>query len=77
MLTKTEEKILQFLIHGQLNKEIADACCISELTVKKHLTNIYRKLKVRNRSEAIVYLKDDQLRPLPKTPAFSAEKQNS
>lgn len=52
-LSHREFEILQELFRGKLNKEIACALYISEDTVKKHLKNIYRKLNVRNRLEAV------------------------
>jgi NarL family two-component system response regulator LiaR len=55
MLTKREEEILELLTAGKLNKEIADKLHISIDTVKKHLKNIYKKLDVRNRTEAVTH----------------------
>ena len=52
-LTKSELEILEFLAKGLLYKEIADKKCISIETVKKHISNIYRKLQVNNKVEAV------------------------
>lgn len=52
-LTKREEEIIQLLSLGLLYKEIADKIFISIDTVKKHVGNIYRKLHVNNKVEAI------------------------
>ncbi len=52
-LTKREQEILELLSQGFLYKEIADQKCISMDTVKKHVGNIYRKLHVSNKVEAI------------------------
>ena len=52
-LTKSELDILEFLAKGFLYKEIADKKCISIDTVKKHISNIYRKLHVNNTVEAV------------------------
>ncbi|WP_100076502.1 response regulator transcription factor [Chryseobacterium camelliae] len=52
-LTDREKEILQLLSQGLLYKEIADQKCISMDTVKKHVGNIYRKLHVSNKVEAI------------------------
>lgn len=52
-LTKSELDILEFLAKGFLYKEIADKKCISIDTVKKHISNIYRKLHVNNKVEAV------------------------
>jgi DNA-binding NarL/FixJ family response regulator len=54
-LTTKELEILAFLARGSLNKEISAQTNISLNTVKKHTTSIYKKLQVRNRSEAIVW----------------------
>ncbi|PTT31865.1 DNA-binding response regulator [Chryseobacterium sp. HMWF028] len=52
-LTEREKEILELLSEGLLYKEIADRKCISIDTVKKHVGNIYRKLHVNNKVEAI------------------------
>ncbi len=53
-LTARELEILQCLVDGRSNQEIADLLVVSEKTVKSHLTSVYRKLDVRDRSQAIV-----------------------
>ncbi len=53
-LTKREVDILSGLAQGFLYKEVANNYNIGLETVKKHVQNIYRKLHVQNRSEAIV-----------------------
>ncbi|WP_294251486.1 response regulator transcription factor [uncultured Chryseobacterium sp.] len=52
-LTEREKEVLELLSEGLLYKEIADRKCISTDTVKKHIGNIYRKLHVSNKVEAI------------------------
>lgn len=52
-LSKKELEVLRELALGQTNSEIARALWISEQTVKFHLRNVYKKLGVANRSEAI------------------------
>lgn len=52
-LTKRETEIVELLSQGLLYKEIADKLFISIDTVKKHVGNIYRKLHVNNKVEAI------------------------
>ena len=52
-LTEREQGVLQALALGQSNKEIARSLWLAEQTVKFHLTNIYRKLEVRSRTEAV------------------------
>lgn len=52
-LTPTEMRVLQLAATGQTTLEIADELFVAEKTVKNHLTNIYRKLGVKNRSHAV------------------------
>jgi len=52
-ITERELFILQAIARGCTSKEIASDMGISERTVKAHLTNIYSKLKVQSRSEAV------------------------
>ncbi len=54
-LTPREQEVLSLLTKGCTNKEIAQDLFISEKTVKTHLSNIFRKLKVTRRLEAILY----------------------
>ncbi|MCY1119479.1 response regulator transcription factor [Bacillus safensis] len=53
MLTEKEMLVLQAVARGFRSKEIAFDMGISERTVKAHLTNIYQKLEVTSRAEAI------------------------
>lgn len=53
-LTKRETEIIDYLAKGFLDKEIADSLGLSLHTVKNHLKNIYLKMKVNNRLEAII-----------------------
>jgi len=55
VLTPREKEILCILATGCTNKEIAKALFISEKTVKSHLNNIFRKLNVTRRLQAILY----------------------
>lgn len=52
-LSTREMEILDKLSQGFLYKEIADQLKIAEGTVKQHAHNIYQKLQVNNRTEAI------------------------
>jgi len=54
-LTKREKDVLTLLVKGNSNKEMADVMFISEKTVKNHLTSIFRKLGVKDRTHAAVY----------------------
>jgi DNA-binding NarL/FixJ family response regulator len=52
-LTSREQEVLQFLAKGMAYKEIGDVLGIAFGTVKQHIHNIYEKLHVTNRMEAI------------------------
>lgn len=54
-LTKREIDVLKLVTKGMLNKEIADLLCISEKTVKNHVSNIFKKIAVSDRTQAAVY----------------------
>ena len=51
-LTKRELEILQLVAEGHSNSQLARILWVTEQTVKFHLSNIYRKLDVANRTEA-------------------------
>ena len=53
LLTEREREVLQLLSTGLTYEKIADRLGISHETVKMHLKNIYRKLKVQNKIEAL------------------------
>ena len=53
LLTEREKEILDFLAKGYLYKEIASRLFISAATVKNHIHNIYDKLHVQTRTEAL------------------------
>lgn len=57
-LTKMEATIVELLLKGLSNKEIADQLHISEETVKKHVYNIFRKTKVKNRNALFIKLQN-------------------
>jgi two-component system nitrate/nitrite response regulator NarL len=54
-LTPREREVLQKISEGLSNQEIASSLCISENTVKAHVTNILRKLHLPSRSQAADY----------------------
>lgn len=54
-LTAREEEILVLLTKGYANKEIADYLNLSIETVRSHLKNIYTKMHVRSRAEAVAH----------------------
>lgn len=54
-LSRRELEVLEHVVRGENNKEIAEKLFISEKTVKNHLTNIFRKINVKDRTQAVLY----------------------
>ncbi len=60
LLTDREIEVLKQVVFGLLNKEIASNLEISERTVKNHISNIFKKLQVSDRTQAAVFaIKND------------------
>ncbi|WP_330372720.1 response regulator transcription factor [Lachnoclostridium phytofermentans] len=55
VLTRREIDVLKLLAEGLFNKEIAYRLSISEKTVKNHVSNIFKKISVSDRTQAAVY----------------------
>jgi two-component system alkaline phosphatase synthesis response regulator PhoP len=53
-LTPKEKEVLSYVAKGASNQEIADILCVRDVTVKTHLNNIFKKLKVTNRTQAVL-----------------------
>lgn len=64
-LTQQQYKILLMFAEGLLNKQIAYDLCVSEATIKAHATAIFRKLNVRNRTQAVIVLSQLDLSDTP------------
>lgn len=54
-LTKREKEVLQLVAKGWSNREIANELCLTEGTIKVHVSNILSKLHVSRRTEAAVW----------------------
>ena len=54
-LSPRELEVLKLLAGGMVNKDIASTLFISEKTVKNHISSIFRKLEVQDRTQAAVY----------------------
>jgi DNA-binding NarL/FixJ family response regulator len=59
-LTPQQYKVLGMLNDGLLNKQIAYELNVSEATIKAHMTAIFRKLGVKNRTQAVILLQQMQ-----------------
>jgi|SRR5690554_1279207 len=67
-LTRREKDVMQHLLQGCSNKEIAARLELNPVTVKLHCRSIFKKLKVRNRTEATVrYLELTERIPVSST----------
>jgi DNA-binding NarL/FixJ family response regulator len=64
LLTEREKDVLLCLVKGMNNKEIAQDLFISDKTVKIHVSNIFKKLEVKSRSQVVIYAVQNQLVPL-------------
>ena len=56
ILTKREKEIFEMLIINKSTKDIAKELCISEKTVRNHISNTMHKLGVKGRASAVVEL---------------------
>lgn len=54
-LSNTELNILRLVSEGKTNQEIADNLFISVYTVKKHISNIFKKLRIKSRIDTRKY----------------------
>ena len=54
-LTKRELQVLKLLAIGKLNRQVAEELDISERTVKNHVSSIFKKIDVKDRTQAAVF----------------------
>ncbi len=71
-LTRREIEILQLVAEGHSNSQLARMLWVTEQTVKFHLSNIYRKLDVANRTEASRWAQLHGLLPETRSPSTAA-----
>ncbi|MEX2244513.1 MAG: response regulator transcription factor [Fimbriimonadaceae bacterium] len=53
LLSPREAEVLQLIVAGRTNREIAEALVVSENTVKTHVNSLYSKLEVNRRTQAV------------------------
>jgi DNA-binding NarL/FixJ family response regulator len=63
-LTRREIEILYQIAEGYKNSEIAEILFISEKTVKNHISQIFRKIGIKNRAQAVKYVYDNNLKSI-------------
>ena len=52
-LSRRETEVVILVLRGLTNKQVADKLCVAEKTVKFHLTNIYKRMKISRRSQIV------------------------
>lgn len=62
-LTPQQFRVLGMLAEGLLNKQIAYDLDVSEATIKAHITAVFRKLGVRNRTQAVIAIQQMEIDP--------------
>ena len=62
-LTPQQYRVLYLLHEGMLNKQIAFELNVTEATIKAHITAIFRKLGINNRTQAVLLAEKLQLEP--------------
>ena len=60
-LSKREVEVLREIVKGQTNKEIAEVLFVSEKTIKTHVSHIFSKLQVSDRTQAAIYAVENKL----------------
>ncbi|GEN23802.1 helix-turn-helix transcriptional regulator [Halomonas cupida] len=65
-LTQREMEIIGLLGSGASNMEIAERLCVSEHTVKSHLYNVFKKIRVSNRLQAVNWARQNLGAPPPR-----------
>ncbi len=65
-LTNREEEVLSLLLEGATYKDVARELYISETTVKTHVNNIFQKLQVKEKTQAVLYAINKGFKPKAK-----------
>ncbi|MDY5059587.1 response regulator [Staphylococcus simulans] len=60
-LSKRETDVLKEMAKGKTNREIAEALFVSEKTIKTHVSHIFSKLQVSDRTQAAIYAMENKL----------------
>lgn len=62
-ISKREMEVLRLISQGMSNQEIADSLFVSESTIKTHVSNIFVKLDVKRRTQAVLKAKEIKIIP--------------
>ena len=60
-LSQQDKRIVEFISRGCKNSEIAESLCLSEPTIKAHISRIYKMLKVKNRVQLACMAQDNPM----------------
>ena len=60
-LSEREVEVLKLMIKGNSNPIIANELCVTEATIKAHISHIFEKLRVQNRVQAVVFAVKNQI----------------
>lgn len=60
-LSDAEKRVMKLVCDGKSNQEIADELYLSPNTVKRHISNVFVKTKMRNRAEFVKYANDNSI----------------
>lgn len=66
LLSKREFEILVLIASGHNNKEIGQSLFISEKTVKNHITNLFKKIEVHDRVQAVIFSYTNNIKTITK-----------
>ena len=72
LLTPREREVLELVVAGMLNKQIASALNLSEITVKIHRGQVMKKMNARSLADLVRKAEALRARPQPSTPYFTA-----
>jgi len=67
ILTRREKEILTHLVGGASNRKIAEGLGLTEITIKSHLRNVFRKIGATNRTQAVTFALNEGIEPAADT----------
>lgn len=61
---RTKDQVLNLILEGLSNRDIADKACITEGAVKYHISNLFKQYKVDNRIKLMIAVKEERSKSL-------------